>query len=314
MIDHYDGRFFSNPWMKSNHNFLDVIKWQWTRHPAKWPLWLDDNKKPTLIQPTKQKSLTITFVNQASFYIQTQNLSLLTDPVFSMRTSPVTFAGPKRVRPPGLQISEIPKLDIVLISHNHYDHMDKESIQQLSARFNPLFIVPLKNKELVQSFGAKRVIELDWWQESQELPLIKVTLVPSQHWSSRGFFDRNTALWGGFVIEADGLNVFFAGDTGYGPHFSWIQKKWPGMDLSILPIGAYEPRWFMGAYHMNPQDAVKAHKDLNARRSIGCHFGTFQLTDEAIDAPLKDLEKAKAIYQIQDEHFQTLMNGESLQI
>lgn len=309
--DHYNGREFYNPWLLQTKGFSDFLKWQWSREQVAWPEFVDDNVKAELTQPMEEGVIQLTFVNHASFYVQTKSLAVLTDPVFSERVSPVSFAGPKRVRKVGVEIAELPKLDVVLISHSHYDHLDTESVKNIAEKFDPLFIVPLGVQKLVESYGAKRVVELDWWQTQSVGDSQKVHLVPAQHWSARGIFDRNETLWGGFVIESDRMKIYFSGDTGYGPHFAEIQKRWNEFDLSILPIGAYEPRWFMKDQHMNPEDAVLAHKDVNSRLSIGCHFGTFQLTDEGIEQPVIDLNEAKQKYGIQAQQFLALKNGES---
>lgn len=312
--DHFDGRHFFNPWIKSDKGFFDFLKWQFTRDQASWPEWVQDNKMPDLASPSVPAQIKVTFINHATFYIQLGEYSILTDPVFSDRVSPVSFAGPKRSRAVGATIAELPKLDFVLISHSHYDHLDKESVRQLTEKFDPVFLVPMKTKELVESFGAKKVIELDWWQTHQLSTTEAISFAPAQHWTARGIFDRNEMLWGSFIIEAAGRKIYFAGDTGYGPHFKWIQQKWQNFDLSILPIGAYEPRWFMKEQHMNPEDAVMAHIDLNSKLSLGAHFGTFQLTDEGIDAPIEDLMIALTKLNLSNEDFKALKNGETISI
>ncbi len=290
--DHFDGSHFSNYRNDVDKGFFDVLKWKIQGTATPWPDWVEIEKASPSPLLGKGEAST-TFINHATHLIEIEGLRLLTDPVFSKRTSPVSWAGPVRVHRPAIEMNSLPQTHIVLISHNHYDHMDVDSISELSKKFDPLFIVPLGNKKLIQSMGAKKIIELDWWQETAiDKSDVRVTLVPAQHWSARGLFDRNKALWGGFVVQSPQLKIFFAGDTGYDSIFSDIRKKIGRMDLSILPIGAYEPRWFMKTQHMNPEDAVQAHIDLESRFSLGTHFGTFQLTDEGIDEPKKALKLA----------------------
>ncbi len=280
--DHYNGETFFNPWgMDATKGLWDVIKWKVTTTPAKWPESEIINKSiPELVRDGISSSVHVTYIGHATTYIQDAKLSILTDPQFSDRASPVSFVGPKRSRKPALQIDEIPKLDFVVISHNHYDHLDLPSLLKLHKKFRPKFIVPLGNKKLLEEEGIQNVIELDWWQSFEN-----IQLVPVSHWSARGVYDRNKALWGGYVIKIDDKKVFFAGDTGYGPHFEMIYEKLGAMDISILPIGAYAPRWFMKYQHMDPTDALKAHTDLASKQSFAIHFETFQLTDEAFSEP-----------------------------
>ena len=310
---HYNGKTFFTPWVQTDKGFSDFLKWQWTRNPEKWPEWIDDNVQPEMREMKDTEVASVTFVNHASFYVRTKNYAYITDPIFSERASPVSFAGPRRVRAPGLALEQIPRLDIVLISHSHYDHLDKNSVKMLVKKFDPLFLVPLGNKKLLESFGVEKVIEMDWWEVYDKVPELKITLVPAQHWSARGLFDRNETLWGGFVTEdTQGFKVYFAGDTGYGPHFQEIQKRWQSFHLALLPIGAYEPRWFMKEQHMNPEDAVLAHKDLRADLSLGSHFGTFPLTDEGVDRPKEELQATLQKSGVAGESFQALQNGKTL--
>lgn len=238
--------------------------------------------------------IAVTFINHATALIQIPEGNILTDPIFSERASPFQWIGPKRVHKPGLTIDELPKIDVILLSHNHYDHMDLPSLQTIVAKnqhdhqISPLILVPLGNKKILTDAGLSNVVELDWWQEYQQNSL-KITLTPNQHWSKRITVGRNRALWGGFVIVGKQARVYFAGDTGYSGHFKEIAQRFGPMDISLLPIGAYEPRWFMQHHHMNPAEAVRAHLDLQSHRSMAIHFGTFHLSDEAIDQPAEDL-------------------------
>lgn len=292
LSDHYDGKYFYNQTGVKPGGFSELLKWQMGPGKEKWP---DQTDTPIIFNVPASSSLDkmiVTFVSHSTFLIQVDGFNILTDPHWNERASPFSFAGPRRVYPPAILFENLPKIDIVLISHNHYDHMDAETIAKLEKKFSPHFIVPLENLDKMKSFGASNVTQIDWWESINVSPDFKITLAPAQHWSSRTPFDRNQALWGSFFIESKKEKIYFAGDTGYGPHFKEIQKKLGSPTLAFLPIGAYAPRWFMKDLHLNPEDAVLAHLDLNSNFSLGMHFGTFQLSDEAIDTPLKDLQMA----------------------
>ena len=213
---------------------------------------------------------------------------VLTDPVFSARCSPVQWAGPRRARPPGLALAALPPVDLVVVSHNHYDHMDLPSLRALAARGTRHAITSAGNEHMLRRAGFTQVDALDWWESAPAGPL-RVTATPARHFSRRGLFDANRSLWAGFAMQGPDGHVLFAGDSGAGPHWRDIHVRLGAPDLALLPIGAYEPRWLMAPVHMNPAEAAQAHRDLQARCSIGMHFGTFQLTDEAIDAPPRAL-------------------------
>jgi L-ascorbate metabolism protein UlaG (beta-lactamase superfamily) len=255
----------------------------------------------------------VTFIGHSTFLIQTALGNILTDPMYSQRAGPFNRFGPERVRQPAIRFDDLPPIAIVLLSHNHYDHCDLHTLAMLATKFDPLLITPLGNRRLVSSTGLQRIEELDWWQHSNLAP-VPITLTPALHFSARTPFDRNRVLWGGFVVEADGARIYFAGDTAYGPFFRDIGGRLGPLDLALIPIGAYEPRWFMKDIHVNPDEAVRAHKDLRATLSIGMHFGTFQLTPEAIDAPLVALAAARTSHAVPDDHFRTLDFGASLHL
>ena len=257
--------------------------------------------------------MVVTFVGHATFLIQVASTNLLIDPVYSARASPVSFAGPRRVRAPGVRFEDLPAISLVLVSHNHYDHCDLGTLRALHRRFRPRLVAPIGNGRLLRSAGIGPVEEIDWWQSASAAPL-SVTLTPAQHFSARNMFDRNRALWGGFLIEAGGRRILFAGDSGYGPHFREIAARLGPIDLALLPIGAYEPRWFMKDIHMNPAEAVQAHRDLGARHSIAMHFGTFQLTPEGIDEPVRELATALRERGVAAERFRTVDVGESVSL
>jgi L-ascorbate metabolism protein UlaG (beta-lactamase superfamily) len=277
----------------------------WTRWPREVPV---EPRRPPTPGPDQ---VVVTFIGHAAFLIQVAATTVLIDPVYSRRASPTSFAGPRRVRLPGVRFEDLPAISLVLLSHNHYDHCDLRTLRLLERRFHPPVVTPLGNGRLLRPAGIRQVEEIDWWETASAAPL-PITLTPAQHFSARNMFDRNRALWGGFMIEAGGHRILFAGDTGYGPHFREIAARLGPVDLALLPIGAYEPRWFMKDIHMNPAEAVQAHLDLAARRSIAMHFGTFQLTPEGIDEPARDLAKALGERGVPAERFRTVEVGESV--
>jgi N-acyl-phosphatidylethanolamine-hydrolysing phospholipase D len=264
--------------------------------------WLRDNRtEPTL-----------TWVGHATFLLQLNGLNILTDAHFSERASPVQFAGPKRVVPPALRLSELPHIDAVVISHNHYDHLDRASVKRIAAQpgGSAHFFVPLGLKAWLAGIGIREATQLDWW-EGAEHGGLKFTLTPVQHWSSRTPFDRDKTLWGGWVVEHPQFRFFFAGDTGYSQDFKDIAERLGQIDLAAIPIGAYEPRWFMKIMHVNPEEAVKIHQDLRARHSVAMHWGTFILTDEPLDEPPQRLAAARRAAGIAPETFFVMKHGET---
>jgi L-ascorbate metabolism protein UlaG (beta-lactamase superfamily) len=309
ILDHFDGRRFFNPHAPEGKSLREVRRWQRTRQKEPWPERVEDPifPPPGRVAPDR---ISATFIGHSTFLLQVGGVCVLTDPIWSERCSPVPFAGPRRVRRPGQRLSALPAVDLVLVSHNHYDHMDLATLRQVQARWAPPAATGLGNGRHLAKAGMGSAVELDWWQ-SLELGGARVTYVPAQHFSSRGLHDRNRCLWGGFVIEAQGAVVYFVGDSGYCPHFAEIGRRFPRIDLALLPIGAYEPRWFMRQQHVDPGEAVRAHLDLRPRRSLGMHFGTFQLTDEAIDAPVAALRRAQAQAGVAATEFDILAFGET---
>lgn len=246
----------------------------------------------------------MTWIGHACVLIQFDGLNLITDPVYAARVGPLPGVGIRRHAPPAVQWHDLPPIDLVLISHAHYDHLDRVTISALARRDHPVFVAGLGLERWLSRRGSHRVQTLDWWQSCKPAgDTLSITAVPAQHWSRRGLFDRNRSLWAGFWIETRSHRIYFAGDTGYGPHFRWIREKLGVPDLALLPIGAYEPRAIMHAQHMNPEDAVHAHRDLGARRSIGIHFETFQLTAEGRDQPRQDLAAARRRHGLDDTAF-----------
>lgn len=311
--DHFNGERFFNPTPFREKSFWDVVRWKLTSTAKKWPIVTKNIAQPQIIdnKTLAPNQVHITFVNHATFLIQLKDINILTDPIWSERSSPFQWLGPKRIRPPGMSLNQLPHIDVVLISHNHYDHMDEFTIKELEKRFSPQFYVGLGDHKIMKEFGAKKVIELDWWQTSQALNVV-LTYTPAQHFSARTPSDSFRSLWGGFMITTDqSKNIYFTGDAGYSRHFKDIFNKFQNIHLAFIPIGAYEPRSFMMDAHMNPEEAVQAHLDLNSHLSIGKHFGTFPLTDEGVDEPKIDLKKHLAIKNLTSETFLTLEEGES---
>jgi L-ascorbate metabolism protein UlaG (beta-lactamase superfamily) len=274
-----------------------------------WPARVDE--PPRRPPPLDGADAVVTFIGHSTFLIQTAAGNILTDPMYSRRAGPWNVVGPRRVRQPAVLFDDLPPISTVLLSHNHYDHCDLRTLAMLAQRFDPCVVTPLGNGALVRSAGIRRVEELDWWQEAKTTAL-PITVTPAQHFSARSPFDRNRALWGGFLLVAGGLRVYFTGDTGYGSFFRDVRQRLGPIDVALLPIGAYEPRWFMQPIHMNPAEAVQAHLDLEAAESIGMHFGTFQLTIEGIDAPVRALEEARRARNDSPARFWTPQFGESV--
>jgi L-ascorbate metabolism protein UlaG (beta-lactamase superfamily) len=254
--------------------------------------------------------MSFTWIGHASVLIQLDGKNILTDPIWSERCSPISFIGPKRYTNPGIKLDELPPIDIIVISHNHYDHMDLPTLKELDKRFKPTIYAGLGNKDFLKNEGLTNVVELDWWDIRFDKDL-KITFTPTQHFSGRGLFDRAETLWGSYIIEGKSETVYFAGDTGYFPGFKEIGKRFPKIDAAILPIGAYEPRWFMKPIHMNPEDTLQAFSDLGAKYLLPMHYLTFVLTDEALDEPLKF---TKSLFESQKINLNSLLDlkiGES---
>ncbi len=280
--DHFDGERFHNPdggW-QSERSF---IKWMLNRDRGHWHDWIDAPFGPPPPHRVGEGQLRITFINHSTTLLQLDGMNILTDPIWSERTSPVGFTGPRRHRPPGIRFEDLPPIDLVLVSHNHYDHLDIPTLKRLRAAH---ILTPLGNGALMKRHGISAT-ELDWWQS--EGP---ITAVPAQHFSARGFSDRNRNLWSGFVISSRHENIYFAGDTGWGDHFAEIARRFQPIRLALLPIGAYRPRWFMRPAHIDPSEAVEAHFVLRAQTSVAIHFGCFALGDDGQFEPIRDLELA----------------------
>jgi len=296
-----DGKF-DNIEPFADHTLFDVIWWQLTAifYRASWP----DKVEQQLFTPEVQRSedLKVSVINHATVLIQMNGVNILTDPQFSQRASPLSWAGPERVIQPGIPFKDLPPIDAVVVSHDHYDHLDLPSLKRISDRWQPKIYVGLGNKPLLTEFGITNVTEMDWWQKL-ELKSIQLQFVPVQHWSARSTGDKRETLWGGYVIHGT-KKVFFAGDTGYGKVFKMIYNNVGAMDLSLIPIGAYAPRAFMKNAHVKPSESVQIFQDTQSQKAVGIHFGTFKnLTDEAIDEPAERLKRALIKEGVAEERF-----------
>ena len=310
--------------------FSHFLRWQADRIKNKLP---PDPKTPT---PTVKPDLAfihanaragaamvpaVTWIGHGSALVQASGLNVLTDPIFSERAFPVQFAGPKRMQPPGVLLADLPRIDVVVISHNHYDHLDRNSVFALSQQTggSPLFIVPLGLKAWMEGIGITQVRELDWWQSAM-VGKVEFVLTPVQHWSARSLGDRRETLWGGWAVFSPDFHWYYSGDTGYSRDFADTRARFAdrqsaeksgGFDLALIAIGAYEPRWFMKEQHLNPAESVQVHRDVGAKRSVAVHWGTFNLTDEPLDQPPQDLAAARDAAKLTAEDFFLLAVGET---
>lgn len=315
---HHTEHGFRNLDHADEGRFSDFLKWQWQRlreglpqnRPYNFPLAKND---PAYLQANRDKT-TVTWIGHATLLLQINGKNILTDPQFSQRASPFQWIGPKRVVPPGLALEELPRIDIVVISHDHYDSLDTGTIEHLYQRKGgqtTTFFVPLGLKKWFQDLGISRVREMDWW-DGEHLDGLEIIAVPVHHWSIRLFTPRNQSLWAGWVMRSKDFSFFFAGDSGYTELFKETGRRFGPFDLAAIPIGAYEPRWFMRRHHMNPEEAVQVHLDVRSKKSIGIHWGTFVLSDEPLDEPPKRLEQARKYRNLSDGEFLVLKHGETI--
>lgn len=298
--DHFDGKRFLNLERTRHAGFLDLVRWLTNRDHGRWDAW----REITPSVPPRRVAggeLRVTWVNHATFLIQTENVNVLTDPIWSQRCSPVQWAGPKRRHAPGIRFEDVPPIDAVLISHNHYDHLDVGTLRRLQRRRT---FAGLGNSAFL-----KGATDLDWWESAALTDDVRVHCVPAQHFSSRGLTDRDANLWCGFVLETPHGAIYFAGDTGWGPHFAMIRERFGPVRLALLPIGAFRPEWFMCSVHISPRDAVRAATALDAQVSIPMHYYTFDLGDDGQDEPLQVLRSSLAQG---GPHFEILQPGEAI--
>lgn len=316
--DHFDGRVFFNPDGTPPRELGDLLRWRFGDGKEKWPeAFPSPHHGARPEQRVGGDGLVVTHVGHATTLIQTAGINFLTDPVWSTRASPVSFAGPKRVNPPGVSLDDLPRIDVVLLSHNHYDHLDTATLKLLVGRDDPLIVTPLGNDVIVRgAVPAARTMAGDWDDEVRLSDNVTVTFTPVHHWSARGMRDRRMALWAGFVLSAPGGRIYHVGDTGFhrGINFTSAGQQFGPFRLAILPIGAYEPRWFMAGQHMNPDEAVLGMKLSRAAFALGHHWGTFQLTDEAVEAPRKALGAALAAHGVPAAAFPAMLPGERFEV
>lgn len=306
--DNFDGQTFQNLEPNPDKSIFTVLKWLATKNTKDWPT--DVNVKTSVPDKSVEgHNVHMTWVNHSTVLIQTEGVNILTDPVWSERVGPYSWMGPKRHHAPGIQFEDLPMIDASVVSHNHYDHMDLPTLERLQANGRSTVFAGLGNKKFLNKNGIQVVHEMDWWNSHNLTSKVKIHFVPAQHWSYRGLGGRRTTLWGGFVIETSHHKIFYAGDTGWGKHFSQIKEKLGPMDICLLPIGAYLPRDFMKSNHLNPEDSVLTHIELGCKNTLGVHYMTFKQSDEDWDQPPKDLEDAK-LKHLPNSSFRTIHPGE----
>jgi N-acyl-phosphatidylethanolamine-hydrolysing phospholipase D len=326
---HHTPAGFRNNYIDSVTKSLgDLLRWQWQRLRNHLP------PKPSVPTPRVAADLdyirsnaragakmdpAVTWIGHATMLVQASGLNVLTDPIFSLRASPLRFAGPARAQPPGIALADLPHIDVVVISHNHYDHLDRASVLALANQADgaPLYLVPLGLKPWLARLGVTRAVELDWW-DGHVLGGVEFQFTPAQHWSGRTLSDRNRTLWGGWAVLGADFHWFFTGDTGYSRDFIDTRQKFAprhaerqggGFDIALIAVGACLPRWFMQAQHVDLHEALQIHLDLGAKRSVGVHWGTFALADDPLDHPIHELPAARLAKAVAEESFFLLPVG-----
>ncbi len=313
--DHCNGHTFFNPKQSDVRGFTDFLRWKFSAKPAAWPESVPVKSRRSGPQ-AGAGTLAAHWINHATFLLQTAGGTVLTDPVYSERVSPVSWAGPRRVHTPGIAFADLPRIDVVVLSHDHYDHCDLATLERFNTAHAPLAVTLLGNGPLLRAagFAPARIVELDWWGQHTTAAGLSIRATPARHWSNRATSPRNARLWGGFFFQAGERTAHFVGDTGYnGEIFRTIRQRCGAPDVAMIPIGAYEPRWFMAEQHCNPEEAVKIHVELGAKQSVAMHWGTFQLTDESREAPLTALAVALAAAKLPPASFRAVDPGESVQ-
>ncbi len=311
--DHFDGKRFFGPRPFHGKGLGQMLKWQLNGKRAKWPRWIENRTFALPPERVMGRDIRVTMIGHVTVLIQTGGMNILTDPVWSNRASPYQWAGPKRVRAPGIPLTGLPPIDLVLVSHNHYDHLDTATLATLVQRFDPIIVTPLGNDTIIRAAApAARITAIDW-DERTPVGNVLIEAEPVNHWSARWTSDRNEALWAGLTIHTLDRRIFFNGDSGFAEGW-WVDRlmaKHGKLDLSLCPIGAYDPRWFMAEAHMDPEEAVEVFKRMGEPATLGYHWGTFQLTDEPINEPAERLAAALARDGIDPARFRTLEPGES---
>ncbi|HCL65772.1 MAG TPA: hypothetical protein DIC56_13225 [Rhizobium sp.] len=312
--DHFDGKRFFNPQGVEPGGMRDLLKWRANGKRARWPKRVSH---PPASTPPRERvtgaDLRITMIGHASLLIQVAGLNILTDPVWARRASPFSFAGPKRVSEPGIAFDALPPIDIVLVTHNHYDHLDLATLARLHEEHGPHIVTPLGNDTIIhRALPDAKISAVDWGDQLDSWGGVTIDAEPCHHWSARGLKDRRMALWAAFVISTPAGRIYHIGDTGFhdGVNYRAAAEKHRGFRLANLPVGAYEPRWFMKGQHQNPEEAVMGMRLCNAAYAVGHHFGTFQLTDEAIETPVEDLAQALATQGVPPDCFRPLRAGD----
>lgn len=310
--DHFDGKRFQNPGGVMTNSFKDVLRYMTSKERGVWNQ-VKQLKQTIPPQNVHAPEIRITFVNHSTFLIQLDKFNILTDPIWSKRCSPFQWAGPKRYHEPGIALSDLPKIDLVLLTHNHYDHLDITTLKQLQKEHDPVIITPLGVDQYLAKKGISSSHVLDWY-DSAKVKEAEILCTPAQHFSSRGLFDRDRTLWCGYGIKMQGEWIWFAGDSGYGPFFKDLSKHLQPLRTSIIPIGAFKPRWFMRPIHLSPDEALQVHEDICSPYSIACHFGTFPLAKDGMDEPANELIKQLNELDQQGIKFQIPTPGKAIKV
>jgi L-ascorbate metabolism protein UlaG (beta-lactamase superfamily) len=326
--DHFDGKKFKSYGREAaaftvsglgEERKVSLIKWMISRPRLKWE-WRDVETPATPPERVTGKEILVTYVNHTAVLIQVAGVNIITDPVWTYRASPFIFMGPRRYQDPGVDIEKLPPIDLILLSHNHYDHMDLNAIRKIVAHSGPAIVAPLGNAAYLEQKGVAGAVDMDWWQSQMISKEVRIDCVPAQHFSARAFSDRNRTLWSGYMIHTPVGLLYFAGDTGYGPFVDRLKDKYIAagkkIRCALLPIGAYKPEWFMKEVHMSPEEAVRVHEELGIETSIATHFGTFYMADDGQDEPVALLKSVLAEKELHGQkiEFRALKNGESVRL